>query len=93
MNTYSWNECPPDSLACHPMTGHYNLDETHNEVTLTIDRTSSGGVVETYHGGWARDDFESLSFTSSVELVLRSDLTGLQLVISHNVYPLDGCLR
>lgn len=36
----------------HPIAGEYELHEGANSILATIDRSSSGGVVERYFGGW-----------------------------------------
>jgi hypothetical protein len=78
------------AVLCHEIDGEYQLDATHDEVRITIHRNPD----ETYRGGWvlappgASDgavpprDSEHSAF-----LVLTSQLTGRQLVISHPLGP------
>jgi hypothetical protein len=79
--------CPEGTLICHPITGTYDLSQAKNEVVVTIDRSSSGGLIEKYRGGWARVDEEPLTRGGDVLILLRSDVTGLPLAIDHSLNP------
>jgi hypothetical protein len=85
------------NLHCHPFVGRHSLSPTENFIELEIDRTPSGGVKETYVGGWGQGDsldpprVPSGSREANACLVLRSKLTGLQLTIRHGVDPGINC--
>jgi hypothetical protein len=79
--------CPAGTLVCHLITGTYELREEKNAIDVTIDRSSSGGTIEKYRGGWARVDEEPLTRGGEVLIVLRSERTGLPLTITHQLYP------
>jgi hypothetical protein len=90
------NGCIASASACHPMKGTFSLTATSNAVSLTIDRTSTGGEKESYTGGWvAADGVTPVTATPPgsnaggydvpAYLVLRSLRTGIQLSIRHGV--------
>lgn len=72
-----WPENPP--TACHTITGRFRRDVSGNQLFLTIDRTSSGGRLENYSGGWI--EAEPLYGLIWTTMVLRSDLSGRQITI------------
>ena len=83
----------PTMSSSHPMIGTYRLSATENVVNLSIDRTSSGGTLEYYVGGWVGHDGtmapSSVANNSTPAfLVLRSVRTGLQLSIGHSINPI-----
>jgi hypothetical protein len=72
---------------CHPISGHYRLDTKDDLVEIDIDRTSTGGSVEHYVGGWASYEGYPPGISGNawddINLVLRSVHSGLQLAIDH----------
>jgi hypothetical protein len=87
--------CRPDTHdACHPVTGTYVINGNGNGVMLNIDRTSTGGIVEPYVGGWVAADGTSIpapGTNGSSYLVIRSLRTGIQISIRHGITT--GCTR
>jgi hypothetical protein len=82
--------CGPTNYdRCHPFTGTYIVSSKSNVAMVTIDRTSSGGVIEEYVGGWVTADgtLPGPNNNGSSWLVLRSLRTGIQLSIRHGLRP------
>ena len=94
-----WHRRCPDSpdprSACHPIQGRYRVGSTVNHVEFTIDRTSTGGIVEHYVGGWTSMEDPHLPPPThpvarvDAYLTVRSRETGIQLSIKHGLRP--GC--
>ncbi|RYZ07813.1 MAG: hypothetical protein EOO73_10810 [Myxococcales bacterium] len=84
-------------LARHPIRGEVSVSGTTNQITITIDRTSSGaGSPEPYVGGWVSDEVppeatevvgagQVYTTVIGANLVLRSRTTGQELEIGHRM--------
>ena len=70
---------PGVATECHAMKGEFQVDQSTNFVSVTIDRNSLDGP-EPYLGGWQ-------TVQGKVYLVLRSQRTGLMLYIRHEMAP------
>lgn len=84
-------------LARHPISGEVSVTGTTNQITITIDRTSSGAASpESYVGGWVSDEVppeptvmvgagQVYTTVIGAHLVLRSRSTGRELEIAHRM--------
>jgi hypothetical protein len=76
----------PDGVKTSPITGTFTYGRGKNEVSLTIDRRASGGQEEQYVGGWVWNHPVQTD-DQGTYLVLRSRLSGIQILIDHRIFP------